>query len=70
MDILDIIAAARTTSNNWVGQLTSGKTQAILTFATFSAAHEVAYLLEKAGAWVTMEESAYGETILTATWVN
>jgi hypothetical protein len=68
MDILDIIAAAPTTSNNWVNQTTGGNMEAILTFKTATAATAVARELRAAGALVSTKNSGYGETLLMAIW--
>lgn len=68
--IQEIIAMATPvcTSNPWIGGLTNGRTQAILTFGTRQAAGLVQGQLENAGAEVTVERSPYKEYILRATW--
>lgn len=66
MSIEDIIAAAPTTSNNWVQELTNGTNEAILTFGTRKAADETAKQLKAAGAKVTVERTPYREWILQA----
>lgn len=69
MDIQAIIAAAPTTSNNWVQELTNGQTEAILTFGSAKdAGLVVAQLLEAGVPFIKTERSAYGETLVMARW--
>lgn len=69
MDIMQIIAAADTTSNNWVQEMTNGTTQAILTFGSAKAAGVVVTQLLEAGVpFIKTERSAYGETLVVAVW--
>lgn len=70
MTILEIIAAAETTSNNWIQRLTSGTMQAILTFGDRKIAASVAMSLREAGALVNVQTSAYGEEIMVVTWYD
>jgi len=68
MDIPQIIAAAHTTSNPWIGEVVHGTQRAILTFAKLETAKSVAMCLTEAGATTNIGGSAYGEYILTARW--
>lgn len=52
MDINQVIAAAETTSNPRVQELTNGTTEAILTFGKRKIAESVALTLREAGATV------------------
>jgi xanthine/CO dehydrogenase XdhC/CoxF family maturation factor len=67
--IQEILAAADTTSNNWVGEVLHGSQRAILTFGTRKAATATARQLKDAGAEVQVaDRNAYGEYLLTAKW--
>lgn len=68
MSILDIIAAAETTSNNWVQELTNGSNEAILTFKLRKTADEVARQLKAEGATVNVHRTEYKEYMLVANW--
>jgi hypothetical protein len=69
MDIQQIIKAAETTSNAWIGEMIHGKTQAILTFGTRKAADATARELREAGAEIrSITRTPYKEWILTVSW--